>query len=62
MTFLWSLAGLLAGIYCIVRGVRDLREKRYVWGALAIASAAVFILTPIQTEGVKLDLPLAESR
>ena len=62
MTFLWSLAGLLAGVYCIVRGVRDLREKRYVWGVLAIASAAVFILTPIQTHAVKLELPAPASR
>ena len=55
------VAGLAAGIYCIVRGVVDLRQRRYLWGALGIGLGAFLLLVPDPTHVVKLDLPLADS-
>ena len=57
--FLWNIAALAAGIYCVTKAVMDLRLRRYTWGAVGLASAAVFLLTPIQTHSVKVDLPVA---
>jgi hypothetical protein len=49
-------------VYCIARAVVNIRRKQYIWGALGIASAAVFLLLPVQTHAVKVDLPIAEPR
>jgi hypothetical protein len=57
--YLWNFAALAAAIYCIVKAVIDLRARRYAWGIVGLASAAVFLLTPIQTHAVKVDLPAA---
>lgn len=58
LTFLlWAFATLLAAVYCIIKAIIDLRARRYAWGILGLASAAVFLLAPIQTHAVKMDLP-----
>jgi len=57
MTLLWNLAAMAAGLYCIARAVVDLRQRKYAWGVLGLVSAAIFLLTPIQSDVVKLDLP-----
>jgi len=59
MLLFWTLAGALAVLYCVARGVQDLRQKRYAWGALGIVSGAVLLFTPLgaQTHAVKIDLP-----
>jgi hypothetical protein len=63
MAFLvWSVAALAACLYCIVRGVVDLRQKKYVWGVLGIASAAVFMFVRVPSHAVKIDLPIAAER
>jgi len=62
MTQLWALAGIGASIYCIARGIVDLRSRNYVWGALGLVSAGIILLTPIQTHAVKLDLPMSQGR
>jgi hypothetical protein len=54
---LWMALGLSAGLFCIARGVMDLRQGRYVWGALGIAVGLALLLTPIQTHPGKYDLP-----
>ena len=57
-TFLiWNLAALGAAIYCIAKAVIDLRARKYGWGIVGLLSAVVFLLTPIQTHAVKIDLP-----
>lgn len=58
---LWNIAALAAAIYCIAKAVIDLRARRYGWGIVGLLSAAVFLLTPIQTHAVKVDLPVARS-
>ena len=59
MMLFWTLAGALAALHCVARGVQDLRQKRYIWGALGIVSGAILLLTPIgaQTHTIKIDLP-----
>ena len=53
----WMIAALAAATYCIVRGVADLRRRRYVWGVLGIASGALLLLIPEPTHAVRIDLP-----
>ncbi|RIA45723.1 hypothetical protein DFR49_0248 [Hephaestia caeni] len=55
----WSAACAIAAIYCVVRGIVDLRRKHYSWGVVGLASGAVLLLTPVQTHAVKIDLPIA---
>ena len=60
---LWSWVGLTVGIFCIVRGAVDLRQRKHAWGALGILAGLTFILlTPIQTHAVKLDLIVPSNR
>lgn len=61
MFYVWNFAALAAAIYCVVKAVIDLRARRYIWGIVGLASAAVFLLTPVQTRAVKIDLPAAAS-
>mgnify|MGYP003581289011 CR=1 FL=1 len=62
MMLTWTIAALLAGLYCIARAVVDLRLRKYAWGLLGIVSAAIFLLTPLQTHAVKMDLLPSEER
>jgi hypothetical protein len=41
------------------KAVQDLRSRRYAWGITGLASATVFLATPIQTHAVMVDLPVA---
>jgi hypothetical protein len=54
---LWMVMVGIAGLYCLVRGVNDLRHKRFVWGAIGLACGGFLLLTPIQSQAVKYDLP-----
>lgn len=58
---LWNIAALAAVIYCIAKAVIDLRARRYGWAIIGLLSAVVFLVTPIQTHAVKIDLPVARS-
>ncbi|HEX8443870.1 MAG TPA: hypothetical protein VF631_09515 [Allosphingosinicella sp.] len=53
---LWQIACSAAAIYCLARAIADIRNRRYIWGALGVASAAVLMLTPIPTHAAKIDL------
>ena len=54
----WIWAALAAGIYCIARAIVDLRQRKYIWAAFGLVSATIFVLSPIQTHAVKVDLPV----
>ena len=59
LAFQWVV--LATGIFCLVRGIADLRARRYVWGALGVLAGLALLLTPIGSEAVKFDLgPPAE--
>jgi hypothetical protein len=59
---LWLWLGGATGAFCVVRGIADLRARRYVWGAIGMLVGLAWLLTPIQTQSVKLDLPAAAGR
>lgn len=56
---LWTWIGLAVGIFCIVRGGFDLRQRRYVWGGLGIIAGLSLMLVPIPSHAVKVDLAAA---
>ncbi|CAN5309902.1 hypothetical protein BH10PSE15_BH10PSE15_09810 [soil metagenome] len=60
---LWSIGALIACGYCVVRGIGDIRRRHYGAGIIGLGSAAIFLLTPIQTartHPVKIDLPVGK--
>jgi hypothetical protein len=57
----WNFAALAAAIYCMAKAVVDFRARRYGWGIVGLLSAVVFLVTPVPTHAVKIDLPLAGS-
>jgi len=59
---LWTLAATVTIIYCIARGIVDLRQRRYLWGALGLLSALMLALAPVKTHAVKLILPAPATR
>ncbi|HUD27466.1 MAG TPA: hypothetical protein VMQ93_01250 [Novosphingobium sp.] len=60
MNWLWALALLLSGAYCIVRAIFDLRRKRYLWGAAGLVAAAIILSAPVPTASVVVDLPAVD--
>jgi hypothetical protein len=55
---LWFWASLVAAIYCIARGIIDLRARSYVWGALGLLSGLVILSTPTPIHVVSVKLPV----
>ncbi|MFC3440250.1 hypothetical protein ACFOKF_03385 [Sphingobium rhizovicinum] len=47
---------VLAGLYCLGRGVMDLRAKRWIWGALGLVSGIAIMAAPIPTQ-VQVTVP-----
>ena len=47
---------VLAGLYCLARGVIDVRAKRWVWGALGLVSGIAIMAAPVPTQ-VQVTLP-----
>jgi hypothetical protein len=57
MTEIWAIAQLAVAAFCFARGIVDLRQRRFAWGALGMLSGIIIMTTPIQTHAVKYDLP-----
>jgi hypothetical protein len=57
VTEVWAIAVLAVGAYCFVRGIVDLRQRRFVWGALGILNGILIMTVPIQAHAIKYDLP-----
>jgi hypothetical protein len=53
----WVIVSFAAAAYCLARGIVDLRQRRFAWGALGIVSGILIMTVPIQTHAVKYDLP-----
>jgi hypothetical protein len=55
----WQFVGLVAvaGAFCVVRGIVDLRARRYAWGAIGVVIGLAVLCMPVQTHAVKIDLP-----
>ncbi len=53
------IAITIPALYCLARGIIDLRARRYGWGLIGVFSAILLFLIPIPTNVIKLDLPVA---
>jgi hypothetical protein len=51
---------VLAGLYCLARGVMDLRAKRWVWGVLGLISGVAVMAAPVPTQ-VQVTLPASSN-
>ncbi|MCI4591036.1 hypothetical protein MOK15_13160 [Sphingobium sp. BYY-5] len=47
---------VLAGLYCLARGVVDLRAKRWVWGVLGLAAGIAIMAAPIPAQ-IQVEVP-----
>ncbi len=56
----WQFVGLVAvvGVFCLVRGLVDLRARRYAWGAIGVVIGVTVLCMPVQTHAIKIDLPV----
>ncbi|WP_426256110.1 hypothetical protein [Sphingomonas sp. DC2300-3] len=58
-TVLTIIAITIPALYCLVRGIIDLRAHRYGWGLIGVFSAVLLFLIPIPTNAIKVDLLFA---
>jgi len=58
----WLWLGTAVGVFCLVRGIADLRARRHLWGGLGVLAGLALLLTPIQAHVVKFDLPRQSTR
>jgi hypothetical protein len=56
MIEMWAIAMLAVAAYCFARGIADLRQRRFVWGALGVLAGVIIVTMPIQSHAVKFDL------
>jgi hypothetical protein len=59
MSFAWITALSLVSLFCLIRGVLDLKAKRYLFGVLGLLSGIMLVLMPVQSHSVSVDLPPA---
>ena len=54
---------LLAGVFCLIRAVVDLRQRKYIWAALgALAGVALIITAQLPTHAEKIDVGTVPTR
>jgi hypothetical protein len=58
----WVLAGLAAAIYCLARGIMDLRQGAMAWGVLGILSALVILSAPTAIHILSIRVPAGLSK
>jgi len=62
LTAQWLLIPLFVGVYCLIQTVRDFRQRNYVLAVLGVACVMLLWLTPMESQVIKLDLPVSEPR
>lgn len=58
-TVLTIIAITIPALYCLAKGIVDLRARRYGWGLIGVFSAVLLFLIPIPTNAIKEDLLFA---
>ena len=58
----WLLFPLFVSVYCMIQMVRDLRRRNYLFAALGAVCVLLLWLVPIESNAIKLDLPVNEPR
>ncbi len=56
----WLLIPLFVSVYCMIQTVRDLRRRNYLVAALGAVCVLLLWLVPIESNAIKLDLPVNE--
>jgi len=54
---IWLIVGLVAALFCIVRGIVDIRQRRYAWGVIGVLVGVALMLAPTPSMSVKVDIP-----
>ena len=52
----WTMAAFAVAFYCIARGIADLRQRKFLWGAAGILCGLAIMSVPIEVRAVKYDL------
>jgi hypothetical protein len=56
----WSAAlTLVTALFCIARGITDIRQRRLAWGVVGLMIGLVVASSLIASTSVKIDLPPA---
>lgn len=58
-TVLTIIAITIPALYCLARGIVDLRARRYDWGLIGVFSSVLLFLIPPLTNAIKVDLLFA---
>ena len=56
----WLMLNSIVVIYCLARGVVDVRRRAYVWGLLGLSSAGILALTPNPNFKTTITIPIAK--
>jgi hypothetical protein len=56
----WTFALTAVIIYCIWQAVRDFRRGERAMGLFGAVCAGVLMMLPIQSQAIKIDLPIAD--
>ncbi len=59
----WGALLVLAGaVFCIARGIVDIRQRRYAWGIVGLSVGLALLVAPVTNLSIKLNLPPPASR
>jgi hypothetical protein len=56
----WVLIPLFVGVYCLIQAVHDFRRRNYFLAMLGGVCVVLLWLVPIESNVIKLDLPVNE--
>jgi len=59
---LWFWIAGASGLFCLARGIADLRARRFVWGGLGVLAGLGLMLTPVESHAIKLDVVAPAAR
>jgi hypothetical protein len=59
---LFLIVTLASSLYCLARSLTDFRQRRFAWGAIGLGCATLLLLTPLENQASKYDLPPAVAR
>ena len=53
----WYIAAAATALFCTIRAVVDLRQRRYAWGAVGLLLGLAVVLTPLPTQSIRVEIP-----
>jgi hypothetical protein len=56
----WPFAlTFITALFCVARGVADIRQRRYAWGVVGLLVGLAVAIAPLTSLSIKVDLPPA---